>query len=91
MFVLYVLFCVFRNDAKLKNQFVIVGAHYDHIGVHKTTETDSIANGANDNAAGTSAVMAIARYFARKKNKKNVVGAIISFYTMHKLNTKHIG
>jgi Zn-dependent M28 family amino/carboxypeptidase len=58
------------NDKILKDQFVIVGAHYDHIGLRKTTETDSIANGANDNAAGTAGVLAMAKYFASKKNNK---------------------
>jgi len=58
------------NDPKLKDQFVIVGAHYDHIGVRKTTDTDSIANGANDNAAGTAGVLAMAKYFASQMNNK---------------------
>ena len=58
------------NDPKLKDQFVIVGAHYDHIGVRKTTESDSIANGANDNAAGTAGVLTIGKYFASQKNNK---------------------
>ncbi|WP_231928729.1 M28 family peptidase [Formosa sp. Hel1_31_208] len=58
------------TDTTLKNEVIVLGAHYDHIGYAKAIENDSIANGANDNAAGTSAVMAIAKYFATKKNNK---------------------
>ena len=58
------------SDANLKNEFIILGAHYDHIGFSKLVEGDSIANGANDNAAGTSAVLALAKYFSERKNNK---------------------
>ena len=46
------------NDASLKNEIVLLGAHYDHIGAGKKVNNDLIANGANDNAAGTAAVLA---------------------------------
>lgn len=59
------------TDSKLKNEFIVIGAHYDHIGIsNKVVDNDSIANGANDNAAGTSSVLAMAKYFAAKKNNK---------------------
>ena len=47
-----------------KDEFVIFSAHYDHIGVGKPEAGDSIYNGANDDAAGTTAVMMLAKYFA---------------------------
>jgi Zn-dependent M28 family amino/carboxypeptidase len=55
---------------KSKNEeLVIFSAHYDHIGIGKATaEGDSIYNGANDDAAGTAAVMMLAKYFAAQKN-----------------------
>ena len=40
---------------------VVVGAHYDHIGIDTTLEGDSCYNGADDNASGVSAVLQIAR------------------------------
>ncbi|MBU2938450.1 M28 family peptidase [Lacinutrix sp. C3R15] len=59
------------NDQELQKEYIIIGAHYDHIGISKkVVANDSIANGANDNAAGTSSVIAIAKYFAAKKNNK---------------------
>ena len=43
------------SDKKLKNEFVIIGAHYDHIGKIAAVNGDDIGNGANDNATGTTA------------------------------------
>lgn len=61
------------KDAALKNEIIIIGAHYDHIGILKPTQGDSIANGANDNASGTTAVLEFARYFAQNKNNKRTL------------------
>ncbi|MBT8280103.1 MAG: M28 family peptidase [Muriicola sp.] len=67
------------NDPVLRNEVVIIGAHYDHIGVRTAKEGDSIANGANDNASGSSTVMELARYFAKaKKNRRTLVFAWFS-------------
>lgn len=61
------------NDAQLKNEFVILGGHYDHIGNGKEVDGDIIANGANDDASGTIAAMEIGRYFAKTKSNKRSV------------------
>ena len=67
------------TDATLKNEFIVIGAHYDHIGQGKAVENDSIANGANDNAAGTAGVLAMAKYFsAKKNNKRSLIFALFS-------------
>ncbi|MEE9363177.1 MAG: M28 family peptidase [Cellulophaga sp.] len=67
------------NDPILKKEFVILGAHYDHIGIIKSDNGDVIANGANDNASGTSTVLEIARYFGTlKNNKRSVIFALFS-------------
>ena len=58
------------NDPKLKNEYVILGGHYDHIGIGKVVAGDSIANGANDDASGTVAAMEIGAYFAKTKTNK---------------------
>nr|WP_305069551.1 M28 family peptidase [Flavobacterium covae] len=55
------------NDPDLKNEYVVIGAHYDHIGNATEVEGDIIANGANDNAVGTTAVLEVMRYFSEKK------------------------
>jgi Zn-dependent M28 family amino/carboxypeptidase len=79
------------NDLNLKNEFIILGAHYDHIGFGKKVDNDSIANGANDNASGTSAVLAMARYFATKKNnKRSIMFVLYSGEEKGLLGSKHL-
>lgn len=79
------------KDEKLKDEFIILGAHYDHIGYGKAVENDSIANGANDNAAGTSAVIAMAKYFAHKtNNKRSIIFALFSAEEKGLLGSKHL-
>ena len=59
------------RDKSLKNELVIIGGHYDHIGYmakHKEGE-DYIFNGADDNASGTAGVMATAKAFSSMKVK----------------------
>jgi Zn-dependent M28 family amino/carboxypeptidase len=56
------------KDKKLKNELIIISAHYDHIGMRAPDENgDSIINGANDNAAGTALVLELANYFSKQK------------------------
>lgn len=60
---------VLPGHGKKKDEIVIFSAHYDHLGVGKPDEKgDSIFNGANDDASGTTAVLMLADYFAKKKN-----------------------
>ena len=64
-------------DPKLKNELVVIGAHYDHVGYKKQhgEGEDYIFNGADDNASGTSAVLVIAKAFSasKKKPKRSVL------------------
>ena len=52
-----------KIEGKNKNEFVIIGAHYDHIGYDPMLDGDQIYNGADDNASGVSAVLQIVRSF----------------------------
>jgi len=52
------------SDAGLKDTYVIITAHYDHLGVRGTGEGDHIYNGANDDASGTASVIEIANTLA---------------------------
>jgi Zn-dependent M28 family amino/carboxypeptidase len=49
-------------------EIVIFSAHYDHLGIGRPINGDSIYNGANDDASGTTAVILLADYFAKKKD-----------------------
>jgi hypothetical protein len=52
------------------NEYVIFSGHYDHLGIGKAVQGDSIYNGANDDAAGTTAVMMLAKYYAKKHDNE---------------------
>ena len=79
------------TDENLKDEFVIVGAHYDHIGIVSPVAGDSIANGANDNASGTTTVMEIARYFGETRaNKRSLIFALFSAEEKGLLGSKHL-
>jgi hypothetical protein len=57
-----------------KEEYVVFSGHYDHLGIGKPdAKGDSIYNGANDDAAGTTAVLMLAKYFAAKKNNERTL------------------
>ena len=66
------------TDPQLKDQYIIIGAHYDHVGQGKAVEGDVLANGANDNASGTTAVLELAKYFAENPPKRSVLFTLFS-------------
>jgi Zn-dependent M28 family amino/carboxypeptidase len=45
------------------DELIVFSGHYDHVGIRAPVDGDSIANGANDNASGTTAVIELARYY----------------------------
>jgi hypothetical protein len=55
------------------DELVIFSAHYDHLGVGKPVNGDSIYNGANDDASGTTAVLLLADYFAKRKDNARTI------------------
>lgn len=52
------------------DEFVVFSGHYDHIGIRPAVAGDSIANGADDDASGTTAVIELARYFKKVNNNQ---------------------
>ncbi|TAG09618.1 MAG: M28 family peptidase [Sphingobacteriia bacterium] len=62
----------------LPNEYVIFSGHYDHLGVNSknAVNNDSIYNGANDDAAGTTAMMLLAKYYAATRdNERSIIFA----------------
>lgn len=55
------------SDPKLKNEYIIISAHYDHLGKRSQGEGDVIYNGANDDASGVAGVLEMARLFGQGK------------------------
>lgn len=59
-----------------EKEYVIFSGHYDHIGIGKPQNGDSIYNGANDDASGITAIILLANYFAKtKENERTLVFA----------------
>lgn len=50
------------------NEYVIFSGHYDHLGILSAIKGDSIANGADDDASGTTAVITLAKYYKKLNN-----------------------
>ena len=62
---------------KNTKEYVIVGAHFDHLGIDPVLDGDQIYNGADDNASGVSAVLQVARAFlaSGQQPERNVIFA----------------
>lgn len=61
------------TDPVLKKEFIILSAHYDHIGLEKKKQDDIVNNGANDDASGVTAVAQMAKYFSETKSNKRSI------------------
>lgn len=62
------------SDTKLKEEYVIYSAHYDHVGIGTPDEKgDSIYNGARDNAIGTVTVLSVAENIAKYPTKRSAL------------------
>jgi len=76
-----------------KDEYVVISGHYDHLGIrHKEGQTDSIYNGADDDASGTTAVLTLAEYFTKKgNNERTIVFVAFTGEEMGLLGSKHFG
>jgi len=66
------------NDARVRGEYVVVGAHFDHLGRSTAGALDPdrknvIRRGADDNASGTAAVLELARLFAASPTKRSLL------------------
>ena len=61
------------TDPKLKDEYVIFSAHWDHLGRHEELKGDQIFNGAVDNASGVAAVLELAQAATKAKTKRSLL------------------
>lgn len=66
------------NDPVLKDSYLIVSAHYDHLGVGPTVKGDSIYNGVLDNAMGVAALLQLSK--ALKEHRKEFKHSVIFLF-----------
>lgn len=57
------------GDPVLKNEYVAMGAHYDHVGICDPGTADPICNGADDDGSGTTALLSMAEALAHAKQR----------------------
>ena len=57
------------GDPVLKNEYVAMGAHYDHVGICAPGTSDPICNGADDDGSGTTALLGMAEALAHAKQR----------------------
>jgi hypothetical protein len=69
---------------------LLIGAHYDHIGIIKSVKGDSIANGANDNASGTVAVLELAKFLVDQDLGRDVIFALFSAEEKGLVGSRHL-
>lgn len=75
-----------------KDEYIIVSAHYDHLGIKDEGEGDLIFNGANDNASGTAAVISLAEYWAnRADNERSILFVAFTAEEMGLIGSNHFG
>jgi Peptidase family M28 len=66
------------SDPTIRDQAVVLGAHFDHMGIGQPVDGDSIYNGADDDASGVAVVMAAARALAQAPPRRSVIVLLTS-------------
>ena len=76
------------SDPGLQGEYVLVTAHFDHVGIGRPVEADSIYNGADDDASGVVGLIEIARALASAHPRRTVVFAAMAGEELGLLGTR---
>ena len=80
------------EGTSLKEEFVIISAHYDHLGQIEGGKGDLVFNGANDNATGVAAMIMLAEYFKKAQiNKRSVLFVAFTAEEMGLVGSNYFG
>ena len=85
------------SDALLKDEVIVIGAHYDHVGIGRfgsresarSSLADKIHNGADDNASGTAGMMELAEAFAEAPPRRSLLFLAFSAEELGLLGSRH--
>lgn len=66
------------TDPQLRNEYIVFSAHMDHVGVNSANAKDSIWNGADDDASGTTGILALAEAFAAAPTRRSIIFVTVS-------------
>jgi Zn-dependent M28 family amino/carboxypeptidase len=82
----------FLEGNEKKDEIVVISAHYDHLGMKSSGAGDLIFNGANDNATGVAAVLALAEYFKSKNtNSRSILFIAFTAEEMGLVGSNYFG
>ena len=70
---------------KFTNKYIVIGAHYDHLGIIN----DTIYNGADDNASGTAALLVLAKYFSKHQPEHSLIFVAFDAEELGLYGSKH--
>ena len=80
------------EGTSLKEEFVVISAHYDHLGQIEGGKGDLVFNGANDNATGVAAMIMLAEYFKKTKiNKRSILFVAFTAEEMGLIGSNYFG
>ena len=80
------------EGSEMKNEYIIISAHYDHLGKKDVGDGDLIFNGANDNASGVAAVLMLAEYFKKANiNKRSLLFVAFTAEEMGLVGSNYFG
>lgn len=74
-----------------KEEYVVISAHYDHLGMKKSGSGDLIFNGANDDASGVTGVLTLAEYFKKVGNERSIVFVAFTAEEMGLIGSTYFG
>ncbi len=77
------------TDPALRDEYIVVSAHMDHVGVNGGNPADSIWNGADDDASGTAGVLALAEAFATAPPRRSMIFLAVSGEESGLLGSSH--
>jgi Zn-dependent M28 family amino/carboxypeptidase len=66
------------TDPALRDEYIVISAHMDHVGTNGANVQDSIWNGADDDASGTAGVLALAAAFAQAPPRRSIIFLTVS-------------
>ncbi|MDR3250171.1 MAG: M20/M25/M40 family metallo-hydrolase [Tannerella sp.] len=72
-------------EGERKNEYIVIGAHYDHVGVDELLVGDQVYNGADDNASSVAALLQVAKGFAAD-GKKPLRSIVFGFWDGEEVN-----
>jgi Zn-dependent M28 family amino/carboxypeptidase len=65
------------RGTRVPDRYIVITAHYDHVGVGRPVNGDSIYNGADDNASGTAGLLQLARWFVKHPAAHSLILAAV--------------